>query len=175
MNAYGRLLDPTTLRIERLLPGPIEQVWAYLVEPDKRAEWLAGGAMELKPGGRAEFIFDHRNLTDEKPPEKYKNEGGEMRFEGKVLKAEPPRRLRISWPEMSGDISEVEFELASRGSDVMLTITHTKLVQRSDLLGTSAGWHTHLDVLAAKLAGRPHTTFWSGLVALEEEYDKRFA
>ncbi len=175
MSDYGQLLSQTTLRIERLLPGPIERVWTYLVEPERRAEWLAGGALELKANGHAEFIFDHRNLTDEKPPEKYKDQCGEMRFEGVVLKAEPPRLLRFSWPEMSGDVSEVEFELAPQGEDVLLTLTHYKLAKRDDLIGTSAGWHVHLDVLAVKLAGGVHNTFWSGLVALEAEYGRRFA
>lgn len=29
--------DATTLTVERTLPGPIKRVWAYLVDPDKRA------------------------------------------------------------------------------------------------------------------------------------------
>jgi len=28
------------------LPGPIERVWEYLTDPDKRARWFAGGPME---------------------------------------------------------------------------------------------------------------------------------
>lgn len=41
MNDYGMIIEPGTLRIQRLLPGPIERVWAYLTESDKRA--TAGG------------------------------------------------------------------------------------------------------------------------------------
>ena len=41
MNEYGTLIGNNSIRFERLLPGPIERVWAYLVEPDKRALWLA--------------------------------------------------------------------------------------------------------------------------------------
>ena len=43
MNDYGVLTAPDTLRIERLLPGPIERVWQYLTDSDKRATWLAVG------------------------------------------------------------------------------------------------------------------------------------
>lgn len=174
MTDYGQLIDQTTLRIERLLPGPIERVWSYLVEPEKRAQWLAAGAAELKPGGLMQFHFDHRNLSDEKPPEKHKDHCGPMQFEGRVLAVEPPRLLKFTWPEMSGDISEVEFLLTPSGADVLLQITHAKLTKRDDLISTSAGWHTHLDVLAAVLAGNKHTTFWSGLIGLETEYEKRF-
>jgi hypothetical protein len=27
-DAYGELIEPTTLKIQRLLPGPIERIWA---------------------------------------------------------------------------------------------------------------------------------------------------
>ena len=41
MNA-ATLIEPGTVKMERLLPGPVERVWAYLTESDKRARWLAG-------------------------------------------------------------------------------------------------------------------------------------
>ena len=43
-DAYGVLTEPATLKIQRLLPGPIERVWAYLTESDLRRQWLAAGA-----------------------------------------------------------------------------------------------------------------------------------
>ena len=45
--AYGTLIEPATLKIQRLLPGPIERVWAYLTESDLRRQWLAAGPMEM--------------------------------------------------------------------------------------------------------------------------------
>lgn len=60
MNDYGMIIEPGTLRIQRLLPGPIERVWAYLTESDKRATWLAAGAMKLENGAPLELEF--RNL-----------------------------------------------------------------------------------------------------------------
>ncbi len=44
LDAYGVLTEPATLTIQRLLPGPIERVWAYLTESDLRRQWLAAGA-----------------------------------------------------------------------------------------------------------------------------------
>ena len=37
MDDHGVVTAPGTLRMERLLPGPIERVWAYITEPEKRA------------------------------------------------------------------------------------------------------------------------------------------
>ena len=45
-DAYGVLTEPATLTIQRMLPGPIERVWAYLTESDLRRKWLAAGEME---------------------------------------------------------------------------------------------------------------------------------
>jgi uncharacterized protein YndB with AHSA1/START domain len=52
-DAYGALIEPATLKIERLLPGPIERVWAYLTESELRRQWLAAGQMEMKSGTRS--------------------------------------------------------------------------------------------------------------------------
>src|SRR5690606_39019955 len=43
LNPDGEVLDRQTVRFRRVLPGPIERVWAYLTEADKRAKWFAGG------------------------------------------------------------------------------------------------------------------------------------
>lgn len=176
MSAMGKQIDKTTIEFERLLPGPIERVWAYLTDSKKRSEWLAAGEMELKSGGRADFIFDHRKITpaSDRPPKKYEQFAGETRFDGKILEAKPPKYLRFEWPETSGDVSEVVFELDARGDKVHLRLTHSRLVKRDDLLSTSAGWHAHLDILEAKLAGKAPTPFWSAHTRLETEYARVF-
>ena len=46
MNDYGELIDSSTVRFERMLPGPIERVWSYIVESDKRKQWLCAGDIE---------------------------------------------------------------------------------------------------------------------------------
>ena len=43
-DVYGTLIEPTTLKIQRMLPGPIERVWAYLTDSELRRKWLAAGA-----------------------------------------------------------------------------------------------------------------------------------
>ena len=68
MNDHGVVTGKETIRFERLFPGPIERVWAYLTESEKRGKWLASGPMELKPGGKAEFRFDHASLSPTKEP-----------------------------------------------------------------------------------------------------------
>ena len=66
MNDCSMIIEPGTLRIQRLLPGPIEQVWVYLTESDKQRHLAGGrrhdvgkrraagaGVSQLRSGGRA--------------------------------------------------------------------------------------------------------------------------
>ena len=47
---YGTQLEDGSLRFVRDLPGPIERVWDYLVDPEKRALWFCGGTSGEKAG-----------------------------------------------------------------------------------------------------------------------------
>jgi hypothetical protein len=38
-----------------------------------------------------------------------------------------------------------------------------------------AGWHMHLDILAARILGHKPASFWRGLLRLRSEYERRFA
>ena len=62
LDAHGALTEPATLKIQRLLPGPIERVWAYLTESDLRRQWLAAGQMEMKVGAPFELVWRNDEL-----------------------------------------------------------------------------------------------------------------
>src|SRR3954469_10501653 len=151
---YGRFNGPAEIRLVRILPGPIERIWEYLTDPEKRARWFAGGPMEPKKGGKVELFFFHKNLSpNETPPEQYKavQESG-MKMPGIVLRWEPPRVLSYTFD----DNSDVTFELTPQGKDVVLVLTHRA---RGDdiqyLTGYASGWHTHFSHLIAVLEGTP--------------------
>ena len=104
------VVEPGTVKVERLLSGPVERVWAYLVESDKRARWLAAGEFELRVGGKVRLEFDNGRLPNEKPlPAKYKD-GGKGQFEGVITRLEPLRLLAHTWKWDSGD-TEVSLSL----------------------------------------------------------------
>ena len=65
-DAYGTLIEAATLKIQRLLPGPIERIWAYLTDSELRGKWLAAGAMDMKIGAPFEFVWRNDELND--PP-----------------------------------------------------------------------------------------------------------
>lgn len=170
MESYGVLTAPDTVRLERLLPGPIERLWSYLTDSQKRAAWLAGGPMELRVGGRYEHIFRNNALTedDDPAPAHHAGHAEYARFEGEVTECAPPNRLAYIW----GDGSEVRFELAPQGDRVRMVLTHTRLTDRNTMVMVSAGWHTHIGILADVLAGKKPKGFWRVFSQLEKEYDR---
>lgn len=165
---YGVLTEPATLKIRRILPGPIERVWAYLSESELRRKWLAAGEMEMKVGARFELVWRNDELTNP-PGHRPPGFSSERRMQSRITELDPPRKLAFAW-EDSGDVS---FELVPRGNDVLLTVIHRRLPDRRNLLGVGAGWHMHLDVLVARLTGQEVEPFWDGLSRLRKEYDGR--
>lgn len=172
MNDYGVVMEPGTVRLERVLPGPIERVWAYLTESGKRAKWLAAGEMELRKGGQIELRFSHADLSAEKKtPERWKGAEGYC-MQGRITRCEPPRALSYTW-DSEDEKSEVSFELKPNGRNVLLVITHRRLASRDEMVSVSGGWHAHLEVLRAVLEDQEPPGFWSLVEKLDAEYKKR--
>ena len=167
-NTYGTLIEPATLKMQRLLPGPIERIWAYLTESDKRRKWLAAGKMELKVGAPFELVWRNDELTDP-PGERPAGFGDEHRMQSRITELDPPRKLCFAWKD-SGDVS---IELEAKGNEVLLTLIHRRLPNRSTMLGVSTGWHIHLDLLVARARGEEPPPFWDGFAKLRKEYDRR--
>jgi uncharacterized protein YndB with AHSA1/START domain len=167
----GKFTPPGELRIVRTLPGPVERVWEYLVDPDKRARWFAGGPIEPRKGGKVELVFLHKNIVpDETPPEEFKKvQDPGFTMECTVLRWEPPRVLSYTFD----DESDVTFELTPQGKSVQLVLTHRSRGTDLPFLSSYAsGWHTHLAHLVALVEAAPKPPFWPMHARLKAEYQK---
>jgi uncharacterized protein YndB with AHSA1/START domain len=182
MTTYGVSLADDAIRFERLLPGPIERVWAFLTESDKRALWLAAGPMDLRRGGEIELQFHNADLArnagvaDDPAPEHYRDYENSGQMFGRILLCEPPYRLQFTWTERPGDADEddsiVDISLTEESECVRLVLTHRRL-QSHELLSVAAGWHTHLDILEDHCNTRAPRPFWRSHTAVEAEYVER--
>jgi uncharacterized protein YndB with AHSA1/START domain len=168
LDAYGELIEPATLKIQRLLPGPIERCWAYLTESELRRKWLAAGHMEMKVGAPFELVWRNDELN-EPPSRRPPGFPAEHRMQSRITELEPPRKLAFTF----GGSGDVSFELEPRGDQVLLTLIHRRLPDRATLLKVTAGWHMHLDVLVARARGKEPALFWEGWSRLQKEYDRR--
>jgi uncharacterized protein YndB with AHSA1/START domain len=174
--AFGVVTAPRTVRLERILPGPIERVWAYLTEPEKRAKWMASGPMADFVGGPVEFNFDLKTLSGEPTPERFKKYE-QHTLRGVITHYDPPHKLGYTWGD--GDApSEVTMELmpaaaGSKPGSVLLIVTHQKLSSREGMISVSSGWHTHLGTLGDELGGEARRPFWDRLLQVEQTYEKQ--
>lgn len=176
MNEYGVVTKAGTIRFERRLPGPIERVWDYLTDSEKRGTWLASGPMELKVGGRVQLQFQHATLSPrpEEIPAKYQQfENGDA-LEGRITEIDPPHLLSYTWG-VGPQASIVTFELSEREEEILLVVEHRRLQADEELLSVAGGWHAHLNILVDRTNGRESRGFWAEHTRLEREYEQRFA
>lgn len=131
------------VRFERLLPGPIERVWAHLTDTKLLPAWFGeDSSIEPRQGGAVSLM------------------GGHIR--GVVTQWRPPRRLSYTWNVFSPDVgpdaasafpeSYLTLTLEPYGARVLLTLTHMPILARFEKQN-AMGWHTMLDILAATLNG----------------------
>ena len=176
MKGIPEIVSPSEIRFERLLPGPIEKVWAYLTESKKRGEWLASGPMDLRVGGKVSLRFKHSELSPHQapPPERFRQMDAEGHHAEETITAlDPPRQLAFTWGGPSEGASEVVFELTPKtDGKVLLTLTHRRLPTEAERNGTAGGWHCHLTILVEKLEGRTPPAFWDVFRRIDAEYAK---
>jgi uncharacterized protein YndB with AHSA1/START domain len=139
MNNEAQFSRVPAVRFERLLPGPIERVWEFLVSPGLLPGWFGEAAIEPRQGGAVALA------------------GGHIR--GVVTVWDPPRRLTYTWNVYGPGESEspypesyVSFELQPRGDEVLLILTHMPVLERFEKQN-AMGWHTFLDMVGAAVRG----------------------
>ncbi|NJK46016.1 MAG: SgcJ/EcaC family oxidoreductase [Pleurocapsa sp. SU_196_0] len=149
------LQDDRTVQIERVLPGPLERLWAYLTRAEHLRTWLADGDVPPQVGARVALSQQHDSVPI--------RTGGVI--VGTVTRVEAPTLLEYTWTHQTDATtttapipSLVRFELQTRGDDVLLRITHGRLRLEDQAL-VATGWHTHMGILEELLFGRIPTPF----------------
>lgn len=127
--------EDAAVRFERQLPVPAELVWKALTDPDDLAGWLAPGGFELVVGAAVHFDF-----------------GPDQQVVGAVTECVAGAILEHTWSFTGEPDSLLRYELRGDASTSTLTLVHSKLPPEQ-AVGYGAGWHSHLDMLEAQLAG----------------------
>lgn len=168
----GRAVGADTFRLERTLNAPIERVWAYFVDAEKRSRWFTAGD-DLTTGGQAfTFMFGHHRITNEEPPERWAEmKDGDFPMQGRVLAFEPPHLLAITWGDGGDAVSEVRFEFSAEGEKTRLVLTHSKIESDKALRNYAGGWTAHLETLEHLLSGKETNRFWADVVAAHAAYE----
>ena len=126
------------IRFERRIGHPIERVWDALTRPEEMIAWWGRAEVELVEGGR--FAVRWLNSDDE---------GNVAVMYATVTRIDPPRLL-----ETDGDMHGVlRWELEPAGEETVLRFSSTLELPEQHRTKVLAGWHFHLDALAAVLDG----------------------
>ncbi len=124
--------------------------------------------MELTVGAPFELVWRNDDLSGT-PGQRPDGFPEEHRLQSAIVELEPPRRLVFAW-----GAGEVTFELEPDDDQVLLTVIHRRVSDRANLVNVSAGWHAHLDVLVARVAGRASPPqFWETWTQLKAVYEDR--
>jgi uncharacterized protein YndB with AHSA1/START domain len=140
----AEFLKQPGVRLERMLPGPIERVWEHLTNTKLLHAWFGDKSnIEPRQGGAVRLMDGH--------------------IRGVVTQWQPPHRLSYTWnvfaPGDSPDAvsaypeSYLMLALEPRGEEVLLVLTHLPVLERFEKQN-AMGWHTFLDILTDTLAGR---------------------
>jgi uncharacterized protein YndB with AHSA1/START domain/DNA-binding transcriptional ArsR family regulator len=122
---------PTYVYVTYIRAGA-QQVWHALTDADLTARyWGHANVSDWQPGSS----WEHRRADG----------SGAVDVAGRVLEADPPRRLAISFGAPDGDEppggdSVVTFVLEEQGGIVRLTVTHENLADAKALGEISHGW-----------------------------------
>lgn len=135
MTEDAQFTKEPAIRLERLLPAPIESIWECLTDTTQLAGWYGDGEIEPMVGGAVTIM------------------GGHIR--GVVTQWKPMRRVAYTWnvfnpnePESDYPESYLTIDLKQEGGQVLLTLTHLPVLERFEKQN-AMGWHTFLDMLAA--------------------------
>lgn len=143
-----RPADPGGLRLERVLPAPVEDVFAAWTDPARMARWLS-------PRGRAEVDADvvvgghlHVVMIDD-----------DVRIEhdGEFLEVQPPTRLSFTWrSRYTGErATVVTVELRDEDGSTRLILDHDRIPPEARA-SHEGGWGAILDRLSALVAAESH-------------------
>ena len=127
-------------QLERTVEHDQKAVWAMLTVPQRLAEWLAPGTIELRQGGAAKL-----NFTD----------SGTV-IDSTVSAFDAPRLIEYSWSSPGQPSRPVRWETQAinAGSGTRLTLI-VGVPQGEDIARACAGWEAHLMMLMAAIEGVP--------------------
>jgi len=143
--------DSFELRYVRDFPYERARLWAAITEPDETVRWWAESQIDLRVGG--EFRVRWLNGDDGEPREW---------LDGSIIELAPPHGTDHSLIEFTNEAHGVlRFELEPTPVGTRLVFVAKSTPQEEKYVAMSlAGWHVHLEHLAAVLDGTVDAIDW---------------
>jgi uncharacterized protein YndB with AHSA1/START domain len=161
-NYLGQLTAPRAIRLERILPAPVEEVWQYLTNEKLLPTWIAAASVDLRVGGRIKLHFDE----NDDPESHCKGEGDKDESGGRITVCEPNRRLTYLVIAPNGEETTLSYSLLPLNGQTLFVLEHSDLPP-DFMVAFAAGWHSYVDVLACRLRGeepQPIATLFEAMI-----------
>ncbi|WP_417252696.1 SRPBCC family protein [Castellaniella sp.] len=133
-----RLGDVYEGQLQRRIDHRPAEVWQMLTAPDRLAQWLAPGIIQLREGGNVRINFADSGTL----------------IESTVLAFESERLLTYSWSSGSEPQRPLSWSLEAVDEGTVLTLVVQVPIQE-DIAKACAGFEGHLEMLLAALEGVP--------------------
>jgi uncharacterized protein YndB with AHSA1/START domain len=145
MSDVGGIAREPSVRVNRLLHAPIDEVYAAWTDPTLMCRWLS-------PTGKAEVEVDVRVGGSLRVV--MLGDGMRIDHSGAYLVVEPPRRLIFTWnsPYTGNESSVVTVVLTPQGDHTHLALSHDRLPLET-VESHEGGWTSIVARLAAVLGG----------------------
>lgn len=130
-----------SLTVERVISGPIEEVFDAWLDPESMKQWMKPGPMALSVARLDPVVGGQYALT-------FTGDGKEIPHEGEYREITRPHRLVFTWKSAgAGDtLVTIAFaRLADRKTQV--TLTHERFANEGARDGHRNGWGGILDLL----------------------------
>jgi uncharacterized protein YndB with AHSA1/START domain len=139
------------VRMEDRFNTDIDDLWSALTEPGRLARWYGQVDGDLRPGGEVRLLVH----------------GSGWEGTGRIEVCEAPRRLVVTNRELQQDFDVfLEATLTADGDQTILVLEARGLpLDKIPFYGV--GWQTHIEDLAAHIAGRERgdaETRWTELL-----------
>lgn len=145
-------------RLTRLFEQDAPSVWGMLTVPEKFAQWIAPGTMELRLGGAVKINFADSGTV----------------IDSTVTAFDAQRLIEYSWSSPGQPSRPVRWELQSAGGGTRLVLT-VSVPDNEDIARTCAGWEAHLMMLLAAIEGVPIKFPFERFKTMREAYKARVA
>jgi uncharacterized protein YndB with AHSA1/START domain len=124
-----------SLQIDRIIPGPIEEVFDAWLDPDSLRQWMTPGPGMVVPTATTDPRVGGRFLIVMKDPT------GEIRHDGEYRVIDRPKQLVFTWnSEPAGrTLVTVDFEKVTTSS-TKVTLTHEQLTSEGSRDAHRMGW-----------------------------------
>jgi len=154
VGSISAIADGTgAVRMEDVYDTSAEDLWSALTDPERLARWIGSVAGDLRVGG----AFHVRFTSGWEGP-------------GRVEICRQPERLLLVMAPGSAAETEIEVTLTAAGDRTRLVIEE-RGIPIEHLPGHGAGWHAHVEDLAAHLAGRERQDWQARWLELTPSYE----